>query len=108
MHLLMCKKKEAQAVVARGITGSGKLNSLRLLKNRLLLLSTHSKRSWRSHSISLLTILTPEKGRIASAKVLSYNLDKSHLTWLTNDECTFHIFYQFLNASTLMEQDAFN
>ncbi|TFK24681.1 chitin synthase [Coprinopsis marcescibilis] len=135
MYLLMRRKKEAQAVVARGITGSGKSNSMRLLTNQLLLLSAHSKKELAvaQQIKSFLTILdafgnaktlmnanasrhgrflelhfTPEKGRIASAKVLTYNLDKSRLTRLTNEERTFHIFYQFLNGSTPMERDAFN
>jgi len=37
-----------------------------------------------------------ERGRIESAKVLMFTLDKPHLTRLTHEKHKFHIFYQFL------------
>ena len=37
-----------------------------------------------------------EHGHIKSSKVLTFALDKSHITKLTHEECTFHIFYQLL------------
>ncbi|KAF6750973.1 glycosyltransferase family 2 protein [Ephemerocybe angulata] len=135
MYLLMRRKKEAQAVVARGITGSGKTASMRLLTNQLLRLSAHSRKeiSTANQVKAMLTILdsfgnaktlmnpnasrhgrllelhfSASKGRIAHAKVLTYNLDKSRLTRLTHEERTFHVFYQFLAGATPQERDYFN
>jgi chitin synthase len=35
-------------------------------------------------------------------------LDKIHLNHLTYEECTYHVFYQFLASTTTAEQDHFN
>ena len=48
-----------------------------------------------------------ERGRIESAKVLAFALDKSRLTRLTHEERTFHIFYQFLAGAAPQERDHF-
>ncbi|KAJ3550344.1 hypothetical protein NMY22_g547 [Coprinellus aureogranulatus] len=140
VYLLMRRKKEAQAVVARGITASGKSHSMSLLTAHLLRLSAHSKRELHTASQvkALLTILssfghakTPQnpdaskhsrllelhfhsgsssggrEGRIAGAKALTYNLDKSRLGKLGHEERTFHIFYQLLSGATPQERDFF-
>lgn len=49
-----------------------------------------------------------ERGRIASAKVLTYGLDKSRLNRLSHEERTYHVFYQLLAGSTPQERDALN
>ena len=48
-----------------------------------------------------------ERGRIESAKVLAFALDKSRLARLTHEERTFHIFYQFLAGAAPQERDHF-
>ncbi|KAM6496484.1 glycosyltransferase family 2 protein [Amanita muscaria] len=131
VYLLMRRRSESQAVIARGITGSGKSSGLRLLTNQLLRLSSHSK---KEHKIadqikSFFTVLdsfgnaktlmnpnasrhgrylelhfTP-RGRISGAKVLTYGLDKSRLTRLNHEERTYHVFYQFLAGATGAERD---
>ncbi|TEB20895.1 hypothetical protein FA13DRAFT_1800569 [Coprinellus micaceus] len=143
MYLLMRRKREAQAVVARGHTSSGKSHSLALLTSHLLRLSSHSKRevALASQIKALNTILSAfgnaktvmnpdasrhskllelhftsgsgggangKEGRIAGAKVLTYNLDKSRLGRLHHEERTFHIFYQFLSGATPAERDYFS
>ena len=45
------------------------------------------------------------RGRIDSAKVLAFALDKSRLARLTHEERTFHIFYQFLAGASSQERD---
>ena len=49
-----------------------------------------------------------ERARIASAKVLTFGLDKSRLSRLTHEERSFHVFYQFLAGATTTERDALN
>lgn len=49
-----------------------------------------------------------DRGRISSAKVLTYGLDKSRLNHLTHEERSFHVFYQFIAGATPAERDAFN
>ncbi|KAF9443985.1 glycosyltransferase family 2 protein [Macrolepiota fuliginosa MF-IS2] len=134
VYLLMRRRQESQAVLARGITGSGKSSSLRLFVNQILRLSAHSKKEAKvAEQIQALgtlldsfgnakTLMNPnasrhgrylelhfnERGRIASAKVLTYGLDKSRLNRLSHEERTYHVFYQLLAGSTPQERDAFN
>ena len=49
-----------------------------------------------------------DRGRIESAKVLTFALDKSRLSRLAFEERTFHIFYQFLAGAAPQERDYFN
>ncbi|CAL1699920.1 unnamed protein product [Somion occarium] len=134
MYLLMRRRNESQSVIFRGITGSGKTANSQLLINQVLRLSSHSKKEARiAEQIEALTplldsfgnaktLMNPnasrhgrylelhfsERGRIKSAKVLTYNLEKSRLNRLTNEERTYHVFYQFLAGATPDERDKFN
>ncbi len=47
-----------------------------------------------------------ENGRILSAKLLAFSLDKSRLIRLSQEERTYHIFYQLLAGAKPEEQDA--
>lgn len=149
MYLLMRRRNQSQSVITRfvhaldqlllecsrsnyrGITGSGKSSSARLLVDQLLRLSARSKKEKRVASqikafSTLLdsfgnakALLNPNasrhtrylelhfnpRGRIDSAKVLAFALDKSRLTRLSHEERTFHIFYQFLAGATAQERD---
>ncbi|KAH6913011.1 hypothetical protein BKA70DRAFT_1531748 [Coprinopsis sp. MPI-PUGE-AT-0042] len=72
----------------------------------------NSKSPWNDnasrHARFLSLHFTPSKGRIAGAKFITFNLDKSRLsTNLRAEERTFHIFYQFLNGATAEERDYF-
>jgi len=49
-----------------------------------------------------------DRGRITSAKALTYGLDKSRLNRLSTEERTYHVFYQLLAGSTPQERDAFD
>ena len=49
-----------------------------------------------------------ERGRISSAKILAYALDKSRLNRLSHEERSYHVFYQFLAGATSEERDYFN
>jgi chitin synthase len=49
-----------------------------------------------------------ETGRIISAKILAFGLDKNRLIRLTHEERTYHIFYQFIAGATPTERDSFN
>lgn len=117
-----------------GITSSGKTSTLRLLVDQVLRLSSHSKKELRIasqvkalHTLldafgNAKTISNPnasrhtrylelhfnDRGRIESAKVLAFALDKSRLTHLAHEERTFHIFYQFLSGAAPQERDYFN
>ncbi|KAF8627926.1 hypothetical protein AX17_006081 [Amanita inopinata Kibby_2008] len=134
LYLLMRRRNESQAVVARGITGSGKSSGLRLLANQLLRLSSHSKKEARiaEQIKSLFTVLDSfgnaktlmnpnasrhgrylelhftSRGRVSGAKVLTYALDKSRLTRLAHEERTYHVFYQFLAGATGAERDFYS
>ena len=118
----------------RGITGSGKSASVRLFVDQIIRLSTHSshevKVSEQVKSLCTLldsfgnakTLMNPnasrhcrylelhfnERGRLNSAKVLTYGLDKSRLNRLSNEERSYHIFYQFLAGATSQERDQLN
>ena len=118
----------------RGITGSGKTASLRLFLTQVLWLSAHSKKEFKlaeqSKALSTVldsfgnakTLMNPnasrhgrylelhfnDRGRFGGAKVLTFGLDKSRLSRLTHEECTYHEFYQFLAGATPAERDAFN
>ena len=107
-------------VFNRGITGSGKSFSSSLLVNQFLRLSTHSKREAKlAEQIKALgsvldafgnakTVMNAnasrhgrylelhfnDRGRISSAKILTYGLDKTRLTRLSHKERTYHVFYQ--------------
>lgn len=115
----------------RGITGSGKTESSKLLMNQVLRLSARSKKEKKvAEQIKFLstlldsfgnakTLLNPnasrhgrylelhfnERGRISAAKVLTYGLDKSRLTRLSHEERTYHVFYQLLAGATTEERD---
>ncbi|KAH7928935.1 glycosyltransferase family 2 protein [Leucogyrophana mollusca] len=131
IYLLMRRRNESQAIIARGISGSGKTASSRLIVDQLLRLSAHSKREVKiAEQVKALSPLlesfgnakTPTnanasrhvrytelhfnvRGRISSAKVLAFGLDKSRLTRLSHDERSYHIFYQLLAGATPMERD---
>ena len=124
----------ALTYACRGITGSGKTDSSRLFTNQVLRLSARSKRETKiAEQVKALhtlldsfgnakTLVNPnasrhgrylelhfdERGRVASAKVLTYGLDKSRLTRLAHEERTFHVFYQFLAGATTDERDRLN
>ncbi|KAG1751279.1 glycosyltransferase family 2 protein [Suillus paluster] len=131
IYLLMRRRNESQAIVTRGISGSGKTTSSRLLVDQILRLSAHSKREAKIaeqiKSFSLLlesfgnakTAVNPnasrytrytelhfnDRGRISAAKVLAFGLDKSRLTRLSHEERSYHVFYQLLAGATPMERD---
>ncbi|KAG6373915.1 glycosyltransferase family 2 protein [Boletus reticuloceps] len=134
VYLLMRRTRQSQSVITRGITGSGKSASLRLLVDQVLRLSSHSKKELKvaSQVKALHTLLDAfgnaktvsnpnasrhsrylelhfnDRGRIESAKVLPFALDKSRIGRLTHEERTFHIFYQFLAGAAPQERDYFN
>ncbi|THH18601.1 hypothetical protein EW146_g2427 [Bondarzewia mesenterica] len=134
VYLLMRRKEQSQAVILRGITGSGKSFSRELLVNQVLRLSAHSKREVKlAEQIKALTpvldsfgnaktLMNPnasrhgryfelhfnERGRVSGAKVLTYGLDKSRLNRLAHEERTYHIFYQLLAGASSSERDALN
>ncbi|KAF8509357.1 chitin synthase [Hysterangium stoloniferum] len=132
IYLLMRRRNESQSVIFRGITGSGKTESGRLLVNQILRLSARSKKEMKlAEQVKSLhqlldsfgnakTFINPnasrfgrylelsfnERGRISSAKVLAYGLDKSRLNRLGHEERTYHVFYQLLAGATPDERDA--
>ncbi|KAH9919697.1 chitin synthase [Fomitopsis serialis] len=134
VYLLMRRRNESQSVVFRGITASGKTHSSQLLVNQVLRLSSHSKKEAKlAAQIKALsplldsfgsakTLISPnasrygrylelhfgDRGRISSAKVLTYGLDKSRLNRLSFEERTYHVFYQFLAGATPDERDTYN
>ena len=119
---------------ASGVAGSGKTSTLRLLVDQVLRLSSHSKKELRMasqvkalHTLldafgNAKTVSNPnasrhsrylelhfnDRGRIESAKILAFALDKSRLNRLAHEERTFHIFYQFLSGAAPQERDYFN
>ncbi|KAF8165979.1 chitin synthase [Crassisporium funariophilum] len=134
VYLLMRRRGESQAVVTRGITGSGKTSSLRLFLSQILRLSTHSRKELKlAEQVKALatvldsfgnakTLMNPnasrhgryielhfnDRGRICAAKALTFGLDKTRLNKLTHEERTYHIFYQFLAGATTAERDTYN
>ncbi|KNZ77066.1 Chitin synthase 8 [Termitomyces sp. J132] len=134
VYLLMRRRQESQALLARGITGSGKSSTIRLFINQVLRLSTHSRKEFKvAEQIKAVctvldsfgntkTLMNPnasrhgrylelhfnERGRISSSKVLTFALDKSRLNRLTHEERSFHVFYQLLAGATTAERDQFN
>ncbi|GAW09758.1 glycosyltransferase family 2 protein [Lentinula edodes] len=134
MYLVMRRRNESQALLARGITGSGKISNLRLFTNQILRLSSHSSKEAKiAEQVKALgivlesfgnskTLMNPnasrhsrytelhfnERGRIAGAKVLTFGLDKSRLNRLTQEERSFDVFYQFIAGYTSAERDALN
>ncbi|KAG6809077.1 hypothetical protein H0H92_001693 [Tricholoma furcatifolium] len=134
VYLLMRRRNQSQALLARGITGSGKSSSIRLFVNQVLRLSTHSRKEAKvAEQIKAIgvvldsfgnakTLMNPnasrhsrylelhfnERGRISSSKILAYGLDKSRLNRLTHEERSFHVFYQLLAGATTAERDHFN
>ncbi|KAF9266073.1 glycosyltransferase family 2 protein [Marasmius fiardii PR-910] len=134
IYLVMRRRNESQAVLSRGITGSGKTSSMRLLTNQILRLSSHSKQELKiAEQVKALhvvldsfgnskTLMNPNasrhgryielhftpRGRICSAKALTYGLDKSRVNRLTHEERSFHVFYQFIAGCTPAERDALN
>ncbi|KAF8324620.1 chitin synthase [Cantharellus anzutake] len=132
VYLTMRRRRESQSVIFCGITASGKSHNSRLLSAQLLRLSTHSKKDARlAEQIRALetvlesfghakTSINPsatrytrytefhynDKGRIEAAQVLAFAPDKSRLLRLSNDERTFHVFYQLLAGATPDERDA--
>ncbi|KAF8552197.1 glycosyltransferase family 2 protein [Imleria badia] len=131
IYLLMRRRFESQAIVTRGISGSGKTASTRLIVDQILRLSAHSKREAKIvEQIKAFSLLldsfanakTPtnpnasrhtrytelhfnDRGRISAAKVLAFGLDKSRLVRLTHDERSYHVFYQLLAGANPMERD---
>ncbi|KAF8432942.1 glycosyltransferase family 2 protein [Boletus edulis BED1] len=134
VYLIMRRTRQSQSVITRGITGSGKSSSLRLLVDQVLRLSSHSKKELKVasqvkalHTLldafgNAKTVSNPNasrhsrylelhfnvRGRIESAKVLAFALDKSRIGRLAHEERTFHIFYQFLAGAAPQERDYFN
>ncbi|KAG6375563.1 glycosyltransferase family 2 protein [Boletus reticuloceps] len=132
IYLLMRRRLESQAVIARGISGSGKTATTRLLIDQILRLSAHSKREAKIvEQIKAFSLLldsfgnakTPtnpnasrhtrytelhfnDRGRISAAKVLAFGLDKSRLVRLTHEERTYHVFYQLLAGASPIERDS--
>ena len=116
-----------------GVTGSGKSFGRDLVMKQILRLSSHSKRETRLAEhikafTSLLdsfgnakTLMNPNasrhgryfelhfngRGRVSGAKALTYGLDKSRLNRLSQEERTYHIFYQLLAGATPTERDLF-
>ena len=114
-----------------GITASGKSHNSRLLSAQLLRLSGHSKKDVRlaDQIRAFETVLESfghaktsvnpsatrysrysefhynDKGRVVAAQVLAFGLDKSRLLRLSNDERSFHIFYQLLAGASTDERD---
>ncbi|KAI0065969.1 glycosyltransferase family 2 protein [Artomyces pyxidatus] len=133
VYLLMRRKNEPQTVIFRGITGSGKSFSKDLLVNQVLRLSAHSKREAKlAEQVKAFTplldsfgnaktLMNPnasrhsryfelhfnDRGRVSGAKVLTYGLDKSRLNRLTQEERTYHVFYQLLAGASPSERDHF-
>ncbi|KAJ7623767.1 chitin synthase [Roridomyces roridus] len=131
IYLLMRRRAESQLVIARGITGSGKSASMRLLSSQLLQLSTHSRKEAKladqlralttvvdsfgnakthanpdaSRHSKLLELHFNERGRFAGARCLMFGLDKSRLAKLGHEERTYHVFYQLLAGATTSERD---
>ncbi|KIK94572.1 glycosyltransferase family 2 protein [Paxillus rubicundulus Ve08.2h10] len=131
IYLLMRRRTEKQAVIARGISGSGKTTSSRLLVDQILRLSSHSKREGKIvEQIKAFSLLvesfgnakTPtnpnasrytrytelhfnDRGRISAAKILAFGLDKSRLVRLSQEERSYHVFYQLLAGATPTERD---
>ncbi|KAI0940344.1 hypothetical protein AcV5_001478 [Taiwanofungus camphoratus] len=133
VYLLMRRRNESQSLIFRGITASGKSFSAQLVVNQVLRLSAHSKKESRlAEQIKALTpildsfgnaktLVNPnasrhgrylelhfnDRGRISSAKVLTYGFDKSRLNRLSFEERTYHVFYQFLAGATPDERDRY-
>ncbi|KAI5825421.1 chitin synthase [Schizophyllum commune Tattone D] len=134
VYLMMRRRGESQALLTRGITGSGKSSTMQLFLQQLLRLSSHSKRELKvADQVRAMytvldsfgnakTLMNPnatrhgryielhfnERGRISAAKALTYGLDKSRVNRLSQEERSFHIFYQFLMGATTAERDHFN
>ncbi|KAJ3996161.1 chitin synthase [Lentinula boryana] len=134
VYLVMRRRNQSQALVARGITGSGKTSNFRLFTNQILRLSSHSSKEAKiAEQVKALgivldsfgnskTFINPnasrhsrytelhfnERGRISGAKVLTFALDKSRLNRLTHEERSFHVFYQFIAGCTSAERDSLN
>ncbi|KZS98103.1 glycosyltransferase family 2 protein [Sistotremastrum niveocremeum HHB9708] len=134
VYLLMRRRNESQSIVFQGITGSAKSSSAELLTNQILRLSTRTRRELRvAEQIRAIgplldsfgnakTRINPnasrhsryfelhfnERGRIASAKVLAFGLDKSRVLKLSTEERTFHVFYQLLAGASPDEREALN
>ena len=129
----VCRSGSAH-ICARGITASGKSASVRLFVNQVIRLSARTsqeaKIAGQVKAMGTLldafgnakTLMNPnasrhsrylelhfnERGRLSSAKVLAFGLDKSRLNRLSHEERSFHIFYQFLAGATSQERDQFN
>ncbi|KAI0307192.1 chitin synthase [Multifurca ochricompacta] len=132
-YLLLRRRGESQAIIFRGITGSGKSFSRDLLIKQILRLSAHSKRETKLAELvkaftsmidsfgNAKTLMNPnasrhgrcfelhfsDRGRISGAKALTYGLDKSRLNRLGHEERTYHVFYQLLAGATSVERDFF-
>ncbi|KAI6042199.1 glycosyltransferase family 2 protein [Pisolithus marmoratus] len=121
MCLLMRRRKESQSLVMRGMTCSGKTHNARLLKEHKVASQIKALHTLLDAFGNSKTPLNPnasrhgrylelhfsDRGRIESAKVLAFALDKSRLTRLTHEERTYHIFYQFLAGAAPQERDHF-
>ncbi|KAL4073788.1 glycosyltransferase family 2 protein [Scleroderma citrinum] len=130
VYLLMKRRGESQAVIARGISGSGKTTNATLLVDQILRLSAHSKREGKiAEQIKAFSLVLEsfgnaksptnpnasrytrytelhfnDRGRISAAKILAFGLDKSRLTRLSFEERSYHIFYQLLSGATPLER----
>ncbi|KAF9007947.1 chitin synthase-domain-containing protein [Cyathus striatus] len=131
VYYAMRRTGEGQAVVARGITGSSKTSTLKLLTTQILRLSSPSLSSKLPSQIQALhtlleafgnakTLHNPNAsrhtrflelhftdGKVTGSKVLLFNLDKSRLIRLGTEERTYHVFYQFLAGATTSERDLY-
>ncbi|KAK7469967.1 hypothetical protein VKT23_001403 [Stygiomarasmius scandens] len=134
VYLVMRRRNESQALLSRGITGSGKTSSIQLFVNQILRLSSHSnkeaKLAEQIKALSIVldsfgntkTLMNPnasrhsrylelhfsDRGRISAAKMLTFGLDKTRLNRLTHEERSFHVFYQFIAGCTTVERDNLN
>lgn len=132
---MMRRTGEDQAIVAMGLTDSGKTFASHLIISQLLRLSSSSSRqelklgeqvkaldtllasfgcaktranSNASRFHRFLELHFSSQGRLNGATVLTYGLDKARLHQpLAREERSFHVFYQLLAGATQDERDAF-
>ncbi|KAK0190305.1 glycosyltransferase family 2 protein [Armillaria mellea] len=126
VYLVMRRRNEAQALLSRGITGAGKSSSIQLFISQILRLSSHSNKEAKiADQIKALgtvldsfgnakTLMSPNASRHTRYLELHFNdrgrisSAKSRLNRLTQEERSYHIFYQFLAGATTTERDNLN